>query len=142
MANKPQSGATTSSSSSATPASGGGAKRPGDTRDALSELAERAQTISQEASTKVSAAMRDVVNGAAGLAGFAIESVRDMTQYLVRRGQMTPEDGERLIREAEQAHAKRGGKKAGSKSSAKPAKSPSKPAATKSAKPKAKAKKR
>jgi len=78
-----------------------------DVRDVLAELAERAQVISQEAGTKVSTAMRDVVNAAAGIAGFAIESARDLVQYMVRRGQMTPEEGERLIREAEAAHEKR-----------------------------------
>ena len=78
-----------------------------DVRDVVAELAERAQVISQEAGTKVSAAMKDVVSAAAGIAGFAIESARDLVQYMVRRGQMTPEEGERLIREAEAAHEKR-----------------------------------
>jgi len=76
-------------------------------RDTVAELAERAQIISQEAGTKVSAAMRDVISAAAGIAGFAIESARDLVQYMVRRGQMTPEEGDKLIREAEAAHAKR-----------------------------------
>ena len=87
------------------------ARRPGgyrtDMRDAVAELAERAQVISQEAGTKVASAMKDVVTAAAGLAGFAIESARDLVQYMVRRGQMTPEEGDRLIREAEAAHDKR-----------------------------------
>jgi len=78
-----------------------------DVRDVVAELAERAQVISQEAGAKVSAAMRDVVGAAAGIAGFAIESARDLVQYMVRRGQMTPEEGERLIREAEAAQEKR-----------------------------------
>jgi len=78
-----------------------------DVRDVVAELAERAQVISQEAGTKVSAAMKDVISAAAGIAGFAIESARDLVQYMVRRGQMTPEEGERLIREAESAHEKR-----------------------------------
>ncbi len=78
-----------------------------DVRDVVAELAERAQAISQEAGTKVSAAMKEVIGAAAGIAGFAIESARDLVQYMVRRGQMTPEEGERLIREAEAAHEKR-----------------------------------
>ena len=78
-----------------------------DVRDIVAELAERAQVISQEAGTKVSAAMKDVISAAAGITGFAIESARDLVQYMVRRGQMTPEEGERLIREAEAAHDKR-----------------------------------
>ena len=78
-----------------------------DVRDVVADLAERAQAISQEAGTKVSAAMKDVIGAAAGIAGFAIESARDLVQYMVRRGQMTPEEGERLIREAEAAHEKR-----------------------------------
>ena len=81
--------------------------RGADMRDTVAELAERAQLISQEAGTKVSAAMRDVISAAAGIAGFAIESARDLVQYMVRRGQMTPEEGDKLIREAEAAHAKR-----------------------------------
>jgi polyhydroxyalkanoate synthesis regulator phasin len=81
--------------------------RPMDMRDTVAEMAERAQIISQEAGTKVAAAMRDVISAAAGITGFAIESARDLTQYMVRRGQMTPEEAEKLIREAESAHDKR-----------------------------------
>ncbi len=81
--------------------------RGADMRDTVAELAERAQIISQEAGGKVAAAMKDVVSAAAGIAGFAIESARDLVQYMVRRGQMTPEEGEKLIREAEAAHSKR-----------------------------------
>ncbi|HVX38870.1 MAG TPA: hypothetical protein VHB25_04780 [Gemmatimonadaceae bacterium] len=76
-------------------------------RDAVAEMAERAQLISQEAGSKVAAAMKDVISAAAGIAGFAIESARDLTQYMVRRGQMTPEEADKLIREAEAAHDKR-----------------------------------
>lgn len=87
------------------------AKRPhghaGDMRDTVAELAERAQVISQEAGTKVASAMKDVISAAAGIAGFAIESARDLVQFMVRRGQMTPEEGDKLIREAEAAHGKR-----------------------------------
>ncbi len=78
-----------------------------DVRDVVAELAERAQVIRQEAGAKVSTAMKDVISAAAGIAGFAIESARDLVQYMVRRGQMTPEEGERLIREAEAAHDRR-----------------------------------
>lgn len=81
--------------------------RGADMRDTVAELAERAQLISQEAGSKVAAAMKDVVSAAAGITGFAIESARDLVQFMVRRGQMTPEEGEKLIREAEAAHAKR-----------------------------------
>lgn len=78
-----------------------------DARDAIAELTERAQEISQEAGSKVSAAMKDVISAAAGIAGFAVESARDLVQYMVRRGQMTPEEGDKLLREAESAHSKR-----------------------------------
>lgn len=78
-----------------------------DARDAIAELAERAQIISQEAGSKVAAAMKDVISAAAGIAGFSIESARDLVQYMVKRGQMTPEESEKLIREAEAAHDKR-----------------------------------
>jgi polyhydroxyalkanoate synthesis regulator phasin len=49
-------------------------------------------------------AMKDVINAAAGVAGFAVESARDLVQYMVRRGQMTQEEADRVIREAEEAH--------------------------------------
>ena len=78
-----------------------------DARDAIAELTERAQEISQEAGSKVSVAMRDIVSAAAGIAGFAVESARDLVQFMVRRGQMTPEEGDRLLRDAELAHSKR-----------------------------------
>jgi polyhydroxyalkanoate synthesis regulator phasin len=73
----------------------------------MAEMAERAQAISQEAGTKIAAAMKDVIDTAAGLAGFAVESARDLVQYMVRRGQMTQDEADRLIREAEDAHGRR-----------------------------------
>jgi polyhydroxyalkanoate synthesis regulator phasin len=76
-------------------------------RDTVAEMAERAQIISQEAGSKVAAAMKDVISAAAGIAGFAIESARDLVQYMVKRGQMTPEEADKLIREVEAAHEKR-----------------------------------
>lgn len=89
-----------------------GPKRPAghravDAQDAIAELTERAQEISREAGSKVAAAMKDVISAAAGIAGFAVESARDLVQYMVRRGQMTPEEGDKLLREAEAAHSKR-----------------------------------
>src|SRR6476469_3723920 len=81
--------------------------RGADMRDPVAEMAERAQLISQEAGSKVSSAMKDVISAAAGLAGFAIESARDLVQYMVRRGQMTQEEADKLIREAEEAHSKK-----------------------------------
>jgi polyhydroxyalkanoate synthesis regulator phasin len=78
-----------------------------DARDAIAELTERAQEISLEAGSKVAIAMKDVISAAAGIAGFAVESARDLVQFMVRRGQMTPEEAEKLLREAESAQAKR-----------------------------------
>ena len=78
-----------------------------DARDTVAELAEKAQLISLEAGSKVAAAMKDVISAAAGIAGFAIESARDLTNYMVRRGQMTQDEADKLLREAEAAHAKR-----------------------------------
>jgi polyhydroxyalkanoate synthesis regulator phasin len=89
------------------PAKRGPGHRAVDARDAIAELTERAQEISLEAGTKVSEAMRDVISAAAGIAGFAVESARDLISYMVRRGQMTPEEGDKLLREAEIAHNKR-----------------------------------
>jgi polyhydroxyalkanoate synthesis regulator phasin len=70
-------------------------------------MAERAQVIGQEAGTKIAAAMHDVITTAAGIAGFAVESVRDLVQYMVRRGQMSQDEADRLIREAEEARTKK-----------------------------------
>ena len=81
--------------------------RGADMRDTVAEMAERAQLISQETGSKVSSAMKDVISAAAGLAGFAIESARDLVQYMVRRGQMTQEEADKLIREAEDAYNKK-----------------------------------
>ena len=71
--------------------------RGADMRDTVAEMAERAQLISQEAGTKVAAAMKDVISAAAGIAGFAVESARDLVQYMVKRGQMTPEEADKAI---------------------------------------------
>ena len=81
----------------------------------MAEMAERAQQISQEAGTKIAAAMKEVIGAAAGLAGFAVESARDLVQYMVRRGQMTQDEADKLIREAESAQSRRGGRASGSK---------------------------
>jgi polyhydroxyalkanoate synthesis regulator phasin len=111
MADKPASSPATPASTEGSDVAGAPRRPPGhraaDMRDTVAELAERAQLISQEAGSKVAASMKDVISAAAGIAGFAIESARDLVQYMVRRGQMTPEEGDKLIREAEAAHAKR-----------------------------------
>lgn len=108
----------------------------------MAEMAERAQQISQEAGTKITAAMKDVIGAAAGLAGFAVESARDLVQFMVRRGQMTQDEADKLIREAENAQSRRAGRTSGSKAvqpeaSAKPERAsdasrrePARPAAT------------
>ena len=83
------------------------AQRPAQARDAMAEMAERAQLISQEAGTKITAAMKEVIAAASGIAGFAVESARDLVQYMVRRGQMTQDEADKLIKEAEDAHRKR-----------------------------------
>src|SRR3954462_15199716 len=96
-------------SNSATPPAvkRGPGHRAVDARDAIAELTERAQEISLEAGSKVAIAMKDVVSAAAGIAGFAVESARDLVPFMVRRGQMTPEEADKLMREAEVAHNKR-----------------------------------
>src|SRR6185437_15435390 len=116
MADKPQSNDAAPPPAPGTPAAGtpavgtpavqrrGSGHRGADMRDTVAEMAERAQLISQEAGSKVAAAMKDVISAGAGIAGFAIESARDLVQYMVRRGQMTPEEADKLIKEAEAAH--------------------------------------
>ena len=108
MAEKVQ---TTATKAAANTSPAGTKRQPGhravDARDAIAELTERAQEISLEAGSRVAIAMKDLVSAAAGIAGFAVESARDLVQFMVRRGQMTPEEADKLLREAEASHAKR-----------------------------------
>src|SRR6476646_8616709 len=99
--------------------------RGADVKDTVAEMAAKAHEISLEAGSKMSAAMKDVVNAAAGLSGFVMESARDLVQYMVRRGQMTQEEADKLIREVEAAMPK--------KKPAAAAHSPAKPTAQKPA---------
>lgn len=109
MAEKAQATAVKPGTNSAAPAvvKRGPGHRAVDARDAIAELTERAQEISLEAGSRVAIAMKDVISAAAGLAGFAVESARDLVQFMVRRGQMTQDEGDKLLREAEVAHSKR-----------------------------------
>jgi polyhydroxyalkanoate synthesis regulator phasin len=112
MADKPLTAETNAPADAGSPAVPVAPRRPPghrstDVRDTVAEMAARAQEISQEAGSKVAAAMKDVIGAAAGLAGFAIESARDLVQYMVRRGQMTQEEADKLMREAEEAYAKK-----------------------------------
>ena len=81
--------------------------RGADVKDTVAEMAAKAHEISLEAGSKMAAAMKDVINAAAGLSGFVIESARDLVQYMVRRGQMTQDEADKLIREVEAALPKR-----------------------------------
>ena len=83
--------------------------RGADVKDTVAEMAAKAHEISLEAGSKMAAAMKEVVSAAAGLTGFAIESARDLVQYMVRRGQMTQDEADKLIREAEEFQSKRKG---------------------------------
>jgi polyhydroxyalkanoate synthesis regulator phasin len=81
--------------------------RGADVKDTVAEMAAKAHEISLEAGSKMAAAMKDVVGAAAGLTCFVLESARDLLQYMVRRGQMTQEEADKLMREVEASHAKR-----------------------------------
>ena len=78
-----------------------------DVRDTVAEMAAKAHEISLEAGSKMAAAMKDVVGAAAGLVAFSLESARDLVQYMVRRGQMTQEEADKLVREAEEVWMKK-----------------------------------
>jgi len=115
--------------------------RGADVKDTVAEMAAKAHEISLEAGSKMAAAMKDVVNGAAGISGFVVESARDLVQFMVRRGQMTQEEADKLMRSAEDFQATRKPraaapvKTAAQKPGAKPAAKASKPkAASKPAK--------
>lgn len=103
--------------------------RGADVKDTVAEMAAKAHEISLEAGSKMAAAMKDVVNGAAGITGFVVESARDLVQFMVRRGQMTQEEADKLMREAEEFQSKRKPR------SAPPAKTSSKPASKTAHKP-------
>ena len=91
-----------------------------DVRDTVAEMAAKAHEISLEAGSKMAAAMKEVVGAAAGLTAFAIESARDLVQYMVRRGQMTQDEADKLVREAEEAWLKQNKGKSLPKMSASP----------------------
>jgi polyhydroxyalkanoate synthesis regulator phasin len=113
MAEKPDSPESTPISDAGVPLAAplapkrGPGHRGADVRDTVAEMAARAQEISQEAGSKMASAMRDVISAASGLSMFSVESARDLVQYMVRRGQMTQEEADKLIREAEDAASKR-----------------------------------
>ena len=108
----PENSATTADNPSpekpaAPPPRRGPGHRGADVRDTVAEMAAKAQEISMEAGSKMAGAMKDVINAAAGLTGFVVESARDLVQYMVRRGQMTQEEADKLIREAEDHYSKK-----------------------------------
>ena len=108
-----------------------------DVRDTVAEMAAKAHEISLEAGSKMSAAMKDVIGAASGLVAFSIESARDLIQFMVRRGQMTQEEADKLLIEAEAAWMKKNkGKLPPAKTESKPAVAA--PAAKKAAAPAAK----
>lgn len=112
-----------------------------DVRDTVAEMAAKAHEISLEAGSKMAAAMKDVIGAASGLVAFSIESARDLIQFMVRRGQMTQEEADKLLIEAEAAWMKKNkGKLPPAKVEAKPAAAPVKaaPVAKKAAAPAAK----
>lgn len=74
-------------------------------RDTMAEMAAKAHEISLEAGSRMAGTMREVIGAAAGLTAFAIESARDLVQYMVRRGQMSQDEADKLMREVEAAHA-------------------------------------
>src|SRR3982750_4807483 len=105
--------------------------RGADVKDTVAEMAAKAHEISLEAGSKMAAAMKDVIGAAAGLTGLVLESARDLLQYMVRRGQMTQDEADKLMGKAEASPPKR-------KPAATPATSPPRaatPAATTSATP-------
>jgi hypothetical protein len=110
MADKPQDGESDTSIDSEAPAQAPPAPRRGpghraaDARDTAAEMAARAHEISLEAGSRMAGAMREVIGAAAGLSEFAIESARDLIHYMIRRGQMSQDEGDSLIQMAEGAY--------------------------------------
>ncbi|NCW45188.1 MAG: hypothetical protein EBV77_06860 [Gemmatimonadaceae bacterium] len=108
MADLPQADDETITEGDAPPAAPAPRRGPGhraaDARDTAAEMAARAHEISLEAGSRMAGAMRDVVGAAAGLSSFVIESARDLINYMVRRGQMNPDEADTLIAQAEAAY--------------------------------------
>jgi hypothetical protein len=108
MADLPQADDDTITEGDAPPSSPAPRRGPGhraaDARDTAAEMAQRAHEISLEAGSKMAGAMREVIGAAAGLSPFAIESARDLINYMVRRGQMGQEEAEVLVQQAEAAY--------------------------------------
>jgi polyhydroxyalkanoate synthesis regulator phasin len=111
--------------------------RGADVRDTVAEMAAKAQEISMEAGSKMAAAMKDVINAAAGLASFSLESSRDLVQFMVRRSQMTQDEADKLIASAEEATRGRSRKGSASKGAKKTSKAAAKKPATRAAAKKA-----
>lgn len=103
--------------------------RGADVRDTVAEMAAKAHEISLEAGSKMAAAMKDVINAAAGLASFSMESSRDLVQFMVRRSQMTQDEADKLMAAAEVATRGRAKKTGAPATSAKPAPKPAKKSA-------------
>src|SRR5579862_2060874 len=57
-----------------------------DQRDTVAEMIQKAHEISLEAGSKMATVMKDVIFAAAGLTPFAVESAKDLVNYMVRRG--------------------------------------------------------
>ncbi|MEO5588944.1 MAG: hypothetical protein ABIS03_05105 [Gemmatimonadaceae bacterium] len=81
--------------------------RGADVKDTVAEMAAKAHEISLEAGSRMAAAMKDVVNAAAGLTDFVVESARDLVQFMVRRGQMTQDEADKLLDQVEASQPKR-----------------------------------
>ena len=81
--------------------------RGADVKDTVAEMAAKAHEISLEAGRKMAAAMKDVINAAAGLSGFVIGDRLVTLADIDCPGQMTQEEADKLIREVESAMPKR-----------------------------------
>lgn len=109
---------------------------------AVAELTERAREIARDASTALVSAFKDVVADPATAGELSVESTRDLVQYLQRRGQITADDAERLIRSAESMVQRRPARSAKPSKDVKPARAATpaksvKAVVAKSARPKA-----
>jgi len=102
-----------------------------ESRDSLNELLERSRAIARQAATTLVTAFKEVMADPAVAGGFAVESARDLVQYLLRRGELSPADAERLLKVAESS-AQRSPAKRVAPAKPVPAKPiPAKPAPTK-----------
>src|SRR5690349_24128994 len=75
----------------------------------ISSLLEALPGIASVLRSPVADALVRAIRGAAGLGEFSVEDAEELVRYAVRRGLIGPEEGDRVLAEAQAALGSRGG---------------------------------